>query len=121
MSTWACTAVSDIQQLPLGLQIKFYFLIYGCSGSSLLSAGFSLVAASGGPSLAVVRRFLIAVDFLVVEHGLQGALASVVVVHWLSGPSACGIFLNQGSTPSPRYWQVDFQPLDHQGSPKLTN
>ena len=75
VSTWACTAVSDIQQLPLGLQITFYFLIYGCSGSSLLSAGFSLVAVSGGPSLVVVSRFLMVVAFLVVEHGLQGALA----------------------------------------------
>ena len=112
MSTWACTAVSDIQLLPVGLQIKFYFLICGCSGSSLLSAGFSLVAASGGPSLVAVCRFLIAVAFLVVEHGLQGTLASVTVVHWLSGPSACGIFLDQGSNPSPLYWQVDFQPLE---------
>ena len=58
------------------------------------------------------RRFLIAVAFLVVEHGLQGTLASVTVVHWLSGPSACGIFLDQGSNPSPLYWQVDFQPLE---------
>ena len=55
MSTWACTAVSDIQLLPVGLQIKFYFLICGCSGSSLLSAGFSLVAASGGPSLVAAQ------------------------------------------------------------------
>ena len=35
---------------------------------------------------------------------------------------ACGIFLDQGSNPSPLHWQVDSQPLDHQGSPNsLTN
>ena len=33
-------------------------------------AGFSLTVASGGQSLAAVRRFLIVVASLVVEHGL---------------------------------------------------
>ena len=44
--------------------------IYGCTGSSLLLLGFSLVAASGGYSLAAVPGLLIAVASLVSEHSL---------------------------------------------------
>ena len=43
--------------------------------------GFSLVVASRGYFLGVLRRLLIAVASLVAEHGLQGTQASVVVVH----------------------------------------
>ena len=42
--------------------------------------GFSLVAASGGPSLVAVRRLLIAVASPFSEHGLQGS----------TGFSSCG-------------------------------
>ena len=34
-------------------------------------------------------------------------LGSVVVLHGLSCPKACGIFPDQGSDPCPLYWQVD--------------
>ena len=36
----------------------------------------------------------------------------VVVVHRLSCPMACGIFLEQGSSPCPLHWQGDSKPLD---------
>ena len=36
-----------------------------------------------------------------------GHSGSVVVVHGLSCSKACGIFLAQGSNPSPLYWQTD--------------
>ena len=36
----------------------------------------------------------------------------VIVVHRLSCPVACGIFLDQGSSPCPLHWQVDSKPLD---------
>ena len=49
----------------------------------------SLVAANGGYSLVVMPR--------------------------LSCPVAWGIFLDQGSTPCPRHWQVDSKPLAHRG------
>ena len=32
---------------------------------------------------------------------------------------ACGIFPDQGPNPYPLHWQVDSQPLDHQGIPLL--
>ena len=53
--------------------INFFLFIYlfsfGCVGSSLLHAGFSLVVASGGYSVAV-SGLLTAVASLVAEHGL---------------------------------------------------
>ena len=63
--------------------------------------GLSLVVASGGYSLVVVRRLLIAVAYLVAEHRLQGVQASVVVVYWLTCPMACGIFPGQDRTHTP--------------------
>ena len=92
---------------------------------------FSLVAVSGGCSLAVACRFLISVASLVTERGLQGPRASVVVfpgpestgsvvvAHGCSGSSACGIFLDQGLNPCLLLWQVDSLPVSHQGSPGI--
>ena len=47
--------------------------------------GFSLVAESGGYSLAVVGRLLIAVAYPVAEHGLPGTQASVAAARGLRG------------------------------------
>ena len=46
-------------------------------------------------------------------------MGSVVVAHGLSCSAACGIFPDQGSNPCPLHWQVDSQPLRHQGSPPI--
>ena len=48
--------------------------------------------------------------------GFQSA-GSVIVVHGLTCPLACGIFPDQGSTLYPVHMQADSEPLDHQGSP----
>ena len=96
------------------------FLVAASGGySSLWCTGFSLlwllllqtmgsrcnVFSSCGTraSVAVARR-------------LQRA-GSVVVAHGLSCSVACGIFPDQGSNPCSLHWQVDSQPLCHQGSP----
>ena len=57
------------------MEILFFYVlnfihlfIFGCAGS-LLYEGFSLVVASGF-SLVAVRELLLAVTFLVAEHGL---------------------------------------------------
>ena len=42
-----------------------------------------------------------------------------VAAQGFSCTRACGIFLDQGSNLCPLEWQVDSQPLDHQGSPEL--
>ena len=49
-----------------------------------------------------------------------GTRASVVVAHRLSCSAACGIFPDQGSNLCPLPWQVDSQPLRHQGNPTVT-
>ena len=56
---------------------------------------------------------------VVAARGLQSP-GSVVTVRGLNCPSACGIFLDQGSNPCPLHWQMDSFPLGCQGSPKLT-
>ena len=63
--------------------------------------GFSLVAVSRSYSLAVVFGLLIVAASLVAEHRLPGAQAtvavhtdSVLVVHGLGCPVACGTFLD---------------------------
>ena len=82
---------------------------------------FSLAVVTRGYSLLVVHGLLIAVACLVVEHGLHGVLASLVVARVLSscrfqalkhrlnscqhrlsvntGSTACEILLDQGSNP----------------------
>ena len=72
-----------------------YWLCWVFSGACRLSlalwcAGFALLAS-------------------LVEHGLQRAWASVVVVHGLSCPVTCGIFLDQGLNPCPLHWQANSQ------------
>ena len=96
----------------------FIYLIFGCVGSSLLCAGFSLVAASGSYSSLQCTGFslwwllLLGVWALstrasvVVARGLQSA-GSVVVVHRLSCSTARGIFPDQGSNLCLLHWQAD--------------
>ena len=62
--------------------------------------GLSLVVESGGYSLVVVCGLLIAVASLVASHRLC-TWASVIVMHGLSCPMECGIFLDQGLNPCP--------------------
>jgi len=84
----------------------------------------------------VVRGLLIAVASLLVEQGLQGARASEVAAHGLSGflswaleymlnslahrlscSAAGGIFSDQGWNPCVLHWQAESLTLNHQGSP----
>ena len=51
------------------LRIYLFLFTFGCAGSSL-PRGLSLVATSGGYSLAVARGLLIAVASLTEEHRL---------------------------------------------------
>ena len=91
----------------------------------IAAQAFSLVVASRGYSLVVIRGLIMEAS-LVAEHRLQGTLASVAVacrlwstgsiavVHWLSY-SACGIFPDQGSNPCLLHWQVDSLPIELPG------
>ena len=46
----------------------FHFLCFGCTGSSLLCVGFSLVVTSRGYSLVMMHKLFFVVAPLVVEH-----------------------------------------------------
>ena len=99
----------------------FFFLCW----VFIAAQAFSLVVASRGYSLVVIRGLIMEAS-LVAEHRLQGTLASVAVacrlwstgsiavVHWLSY-SACGIFPDQGSNPCLLHWQVDSLPIELPG------
>ena len=85
----------------------YYLLIYGCWDFTA-AGGLSPVAASRGYSVVAGREFLMAVASLVAEQGLQvhglqelQHSGSGVVVHGLSCPKGCEIFLNQGLNPCP--------------------
>ena len=80
--------------------LKFFFFVFGCIGSSLRHMGLSvaargpsLVVASGGYSIAVVCRLLVAVASLIADHRLHRVQASEVEAHDLSCPAACGILV----------------------------
>ena len=80
---------------------------------------FSLVAASGGSSLVVVRGLLTAVASLDAEHRLSSSRASAVAAlgaleHRLH---SCGIFLDPGLNLCLPHWQWISSPLSHQGIP----
>ena len=86
---------------------KSYVLIFTCAGSA-------------GVSLVVVQWLLIVVASLLAAPRLWST-GSVVVMHGLSCPVACGIFLGQESNSCLLHWQADFfLPLSHQESPQIT-
>ena len=79
--------------------------------------GLSLVAASGGHSSSRCAGLSLTRPLLWSTSSRRAG--SVVVAHGPSCSAACGIFPDQGSNPCPLHWQVDSQPLSHQGSPIL--
>ena len=98
------------------LFFSFIYFISGCAGSLLLHMGLLQLRRAGDYCLVAACRLLVAVASLVVELGLQGA-GSVVMAHGISCPMASGIFLGQGLNSCSPHWQVDSQPLDHEGRP----
>ena len=89
---------------------------------SIAVCGLSLVAESGGYSLAGVHGFLIEVASLLGSMALS-TWASVIVAQGLiscdspalepcSLQKACRTFLDQGLSPRLLHWQVDSYPLD---------
>ena len=68
-----------------------------------------------GLLFTAVQGLLISMALLVAEPGLLGEQVSAVAAHRLSCPAVCAIFPDQGSNPCLLSWQVDSQPLNHQG------
>ena len=116
--------------------LYFYFFLFLAVLGVCCCMGF-LQLQQAGATLHCSAWASHCVTFLVAEHGLQGALDSVVaarglsvcgflgssrtgsvaVAHGLSQSLACGIFPDQESHPCLPHWQVDSLPLSHQGSP----
>ena len=84
----------------------FFFLIYlWPSWVSIAVCRLSLVAASGGTLCCGVRASRCG-EVSCCRAGTPGMQASVVVVLWLIGPMACGIFPDQGLKPCSLHGQA---------------
>lgn len=92
--------------LRKSLKKRYLFLLLAALG--LCGWTWALIVESGGYALDAVPGLLIAVAPLVVKHRLSGTWASVaaapglqgassVMMHWLRGPTACGISPDEGS------------------------
>ena len=108
-----------INSIGRGHVLLFVFIIplfyFWLSWVFIDALGLSLVAQRAGATLLVVHKILIMVASLVVKQGLQAHglqqlkhADSVVVVHGIQLPTACGIFSNQRLSLCPLPWQVDF-------------
>ena len=94
-----------------------YLFIHFCLCWVFVSVrGLSLVAASGGHSSSRCAGLSLSRPLLLRSRGSRRA-GSVIVAHGPSCSAARGIFPDQGSNLCPLHWQVDSQPLRHQGSP----
>ena len=103
--------------LQFGLFFCFFVFFYLWLCWVFVSVrGLSLVVASGGHSSSRCAGLSLSRPLLLQSTGSRRA-GSVVVAPGLSCSAACGIFPDQGSNPCPLHWQVDSQPLRHQGSP----
>ena len=103
---------------PCWLSIFFfyYFIFFGCVGSSFLCEGFLQLQQAGATPHHGARGLSLSWPLLLRSTGSRCA-GSVVVAHGPSCSAACGIFPDQGLNPCPLHWQADSQPLRHQGSP----
>ena len=116
-----CLALSvtgnrDLLNLFIFLKIHFIYLFIWLCWVFVSVRGLSLVATSGGHSSSQCAGLSLSRPLLLQSTGSRRT-GSVVVAHGPSCSAACGIFPDQGSNPCPLHWQVDTQPLCHQGSP----
>ena len=112
---------ADIPYVIYGIDnlhhLFFFFLFFFLAvlGLRFCARAFSS-CGKRGPRFIAVRGPLTIAASLVGSTGSRYA-GSVVVAYRPSCAVACGIFPHQGSNPRPLHWQVDSQPLRHQGSP----
>ena len=112
--SWSVLAYSVNSSFHFLLNFIYLFFwlhwVFGATGA------LPLVRAGGVYPLVVVHGLLTTVASLVAEHRLWGQRASVVVMHGLSCPEACGILPNQGLNPCINRWILNHCTPDHQGS-----
>ena len=107
--------------------IVYYWLIFYCAGSLLLPRLFSSCSEQGllptcgarashwGGFSCCRAQTLEQRGFRIVTLALEHRLSGVV--HGLSCPVACGVFLDQGLNLCLLLWQADSWLLSYQGSP----
>ena len=105
-------------------QNKFFFLInlyiyFWLCWVFVSVKGLSPVAASWGHSSSRCAGLSLSRPLLLRSTGSKRA-GSAIVAHGRSCSAACWILPDQGSNSRPLHWQVDSQPLRHQGSQKLS-
>ena len=103
----------------LSIYLSIYLFIYLWLCWVFVSVrGLSLVAARGGHSSSQCAGLSLSRPLLLRRTGSRRA-GSAIVAHGPSCSAACGIFPDQGSNPCPLHGQADFQPLRHQGNPRI--
>ena len=96
----------------------YLFIYFWLCWAFVSVQGLSPVAASGGHSSSRCAGLILSRPLPLWSTGSRHA-GSVVVAHRPSCSAACGIFPDWGTNPCPLRWQVDSEPLRHQGSPAL--
>ena len=96
---------------------KFIYLFLSVLGLRFCERAF-FSCSEGGHSSSRCVGLSLSRPLLLWSTGSRCA-GSVVVAHGPSCSTTCGIFPDKGSNPCPLHWQVDSQPLHHQGSPGL--
>ena len=96
--------------------IYLFILFLAVLGLCFCARAFSSCGKWGPLFIAVRGPLTIAASLLLRSTGSRRA-GSVIVAHGPRCSAACGIFPDQGSNLCPLHWQVDSQPLRHQGSP----
>ena len=108
--------------LKLSRNCKHFVLnfVSGCTGSSLLCAGFLQLVSRGYRSCAQASHYRGFSCCGAWAPGCAGlcncSMRSIVVARGPTSLRACGIFLDQGSNLCLLYWKVDSLPLSPQGS-----
>ena len=109
----------DQTHAPPAVEAQFFvfvFVFMAVLGLCFCARAFSSCGKCGPPSSRCTGLSLSWP--LLLRSTSSRRAGSVVVAHGPSCSAACGIFPDQGSNPCPLHWQVDSQPLRHQGSPE---
>ena len=118
-ASWFFNGKVWLETTVLFLKNIYLFIYLWLCWAFVSVRGLSLVVASGGHSSPWCAGLSLSRPLLLRSTGSRRA-GSVIVAHGPSCSAACGIFPGQGLNPCPLHWQVDSQPLRHQGSPETT-
>ena len=124
---WYFQGLGSLQPLPLAVSCTFFFFLrfhFFLAASSLYcwagvfsSCGQCGLLSSCSIQVSHFRHFSCPEAQALGLPGSRVHAQGTVAIETFSYSASHGIFPDQGSNPCPLYWQGDFYPLDHQGSP----